>query len=178
MGCLMDGGVIWNAGTTENGIGKKRGCCSSVNTLNVRAEKRWESLEIAKYPAGRAVSDVTSAQPCQVPGRWRAGSVTTKYLLMQRKISNVSFVLTKAFWGSILLIIFWKSSNFSRHFVKNVLNLGYVYWFSRERTEGRERDKHQCDRETLIGCFPTCPNQDQTLNLVCALPGIEPKPIW
>ena len=93
----------------------------------MKVEERRESLETARYPAWRAVSDVTSVHPCQVPGRWRAGSVTTKYLLMQRKISNVSFVLTKAFWGSILLIIFWKSSNFSRHFVKNVLNLGYVY---------------------------------------------------
>ena len=98
-----------------------------MNTLNVKVEERRESLETARYPAGWAVSDVTSAHPCQVPFWWRAGSVTDMYLLMQRKISNVSFVLAKAFWGSILLIIFWNSSNFSRHFVKIVLNLGYVY---------------------------------------------------
>ena len=146
-----------------------RGRCylrSTVNTLNVKVDRRWESLETTRYPAGRAVSDVTSAHPCQVPFWWKAGSVTTKYLLMQRKISNVSFVLAKAFWGSILLIIFWNSSNFSRLFLKKVLTLGHVYWFSRERKEGRDRDKHQCDRETLIGCFPKCPNQDRTLNLV------------
>ena len=158
---------------------KKRGCCCiscTVNTLNMRAEKRWESLEIAKYPAGRAVSDVTSAHPCQVPGRWRAGSGTTKYLLMQRKKSvNLSFGLPMAFWGSILIIIFWNSSTFSRLFKINP-PLVYVYWFSRERKGERETDKHQCVRENIDWLLPYVPQQDWTLNLVCALPGIEPQP--
>ena len=67
---------------------ERRGCCwtsSSVNTLNMKVEERRESLETARYPAWRAVSDVTSVHPCQVPFWWRAGSVTTKYLLMQTK---------------------------------------------------------------------------------------------
>ena len=74
-----------------------------MNTLNMKIEERRESLETARYPAGWAVSDVRSAHPCQVPGRWRAGSGTTKYLLMQRKKSLIFlFGLPMAFWGCIL----------------------------------------------------------------------------
>ena len=73
----------------------------------MKVEERRESLETARYPAWRAVSDVTSVHPCQVPFWWRAGSVTTKNLLMQTKKNvNFSFGIPMAFLGCILIIIF------------------------------------------------------------------------
>ena len=61
----------------------------------------------------------------------------------------------------------------SRLFKKNVLTLGHVYLFSRKKKEVRETNINVTEKYSLIGCFPMCPNQDLTLNLVCALLGIE-----
>ena len=67
---------------------------------------------------------------------------------------------------------------FPESFISLKILSKYVYWFletekekegerKRERESEKEREKHQCVRETFIGCFPCVPGL-----------GIEPPTFW
>ena len=82
----------------------------------------------------------------------------------REKISKLFIWFPYGILGIYFLIIF--RILISQGFLKTCPHPRICLLISRERKEGRERGKRQCDRETLIGCFLTYPNQDQTLNLL------------
>ena len=64
----------------------------------------------------------------------------------------------------VLLFIYWF-----------VLTQRYVYWFERER----EREKHQCERETSMGFSHMCPDQGSNSQpRHVPWPGIECTTFW